>query len=117
MHLMYTLNENGDRVYTLKVLGKFSIPSPGLSPFGTESNDGGQDDKICASRSAQASPLFVLFELKDRYHQPDFLRMINFLVTESLSRRGTASFSPNGPQNLGSTFYVGRNFRMLPITV
>lgn len=33
MHLMYTLNENGDRVYTLKVLVKLRFLSPGLSPF------------------------------------------------------------------------------------
>lgn len=35
MHLMYTLNENGDRVYTLKVLDNLLFLLFELSPFCT----------------------------------------------------------------------------------
>ena len=59
MHLMYTLNENGDRVYTLKVPAKSPFFCLDPHRFALESDDDRQGDKICAPRSAQSTPPFA----------------------------------------------------------
>jgi len=65
MHLMYTLDENGNRVYTLKVPAKSPFLFLRSSPFCVESDDRGEGNKICASRSAQSTPFFAFPDLKD----------------------------------------------------
>ena len=107
MHLMYTLNENGERIYTLKVTrtAPFSfLSSHRLAP---ESNYNGQNDKVCTSRSAPSSPFPYRRtqgqSIRVPDSQPGSLQMTSFLVTGLRLRRGTASSSPNNPQSLGSS--------------
>ena len=52
MHLMYTLNDNGDRVYTLKVSIAFFLSFPDSTSH-KESDNSGCNSKVRTPRFAQ----------------------------------------------------------------
>lgn len=86
MHLMYYLNDKGERVYTLKVSTKVLFdPSHGL--------------RACRRKTRRRSGQRVLI-------QPDFLRTISSANIEWLSRNDLGSTCPTFPRNPCETNFL-----------